>query len=155
MNIGIVVYSQTGNTYLVARKLKEKLDASGHSAKIEQVTITGDASPGAKNFQLETIPGVDRYDAVIFGGPVQAFSLTPVMAAYLEQLPSLKDKKITCFVTKRLPFHWTGGKQAIGKMKQICEAKEAEVCGTGIVVWSKSRREENISKCIESLADLF
>ncbi|MDO9536475.1 MAG: flavodoxin [Bacillota bacterium] len=152
MNIGIIVYSQTGNTFAVAQKLKEKLDSAGHSANIDRVTITGEATPGNKNFQLITLPAVDQYDALIFGSPVQAFSLHPAMIAYPNQLSSLQGKKIACFVTKQLPFYWTGGNRAIAQMKKICESKGAAVCGTEIVVWSKSQRDHNISRCIESLS---
>ncbi len=155
MHIGVIVYSQTGNTYLVARKLKEKLDSAGHAASVEQVTVTGNASPGSKDFQLDTVPTVDRYEALVFGAPVQAFSLAPAMAAYLEQLPLLQDKKVACFVTKRLPFYWTGGRRVISMMRKICQSKGAAVCGSGIIIWSRSRRDRNIDSCIENLYRLL
>ena len=41
MNIGIIVYSQTGNTLSVAKKLEEKLSLAGHSATLEQVKAIG------------------------------------------------------------------------------------------------------------------
>ena len=154
MKIGIVVYSQTGNTLLVAQKLQEELEASGLAASIEQVTIIGSASPGSKDVQLDNTPQVDPYDAIVFGSPVQAFSLASAMKAYLKQLPSLKGKKIACFVTKQLPFHWTGGTRAVGTMKQICQARGASVIGSDIVVWSKTRRDENINQCVIHLASL-
>ena len=75
------------------------------------------------------------------------------MAAYLNQLPSLQNKKFACFVTKHLPFYWTGGKQAISQMKAICEAKGATFCGMEIVVCFKSQRDENISRCVKSLSN--
>ncbi len=155
MNIGIVVYSQTGNTYHVARELKEKFEAAGHAANIEQVSVTGEAPPRSKHVQLDVAPAVEGYDALVFGAPVQAFALASAMNTYLEQLPALGSKKVACFATKQLPFYWTGGNQAIAKMKQICQAKGADVCGTGIVIWSKTRRDQNIRRCIESLVPLF
>ena len=152
MKIGVIAYSKTGNTYDVAQKLKEILDSAGHSVNIERVTINGEATPGSKNFQLTTIPAVDHYDALVFGAPVNAFSLAPAMIAYLNQLSSLQGKKIACFVTKQLPFYWTGGNRAIAQMKKICELKGAAVLGTEIVIWSKSQRDQNINRCIESLS---
>jgi flavorubredoxin len=113
MNIGIILYSQSGNTLSVAQKLQEKLIALGHTVNIEQITVTGDVSPGKRQFELTAIPAVDPYEGLVFATPVQAFSLNPVMAAYLEQVPSLKEKKFACLITKHLPFSWTGGKQAI------------------------------------------
>jgi len=90
------------------------------------------------------------YDALIFGAPVHAFSLAPAMKAYLEQITSLQNKKVACFVTKGLPFHRTGGKQAISQMKKISESKGGTVLGTGIVVWRGGREKE-----IADLADKF
>lgn len=155
MNIGIIVYSQTGHTLSVAQELQEKLTSAGHTAAIEQITVSGDPSPGKRNFELTAIPAVDQYDGLIFGAPVQAFSLTSVMTAYLEQLSSLKDKKVACLVTKHLPFSWTGGKQAISKMKAICTAKGAAFLGGEIIVWSHSQRQQNITKSVESLRKYF
>ena len=154
MNIGIIVYSQTGNTYSVALKLKEKLATAGYSVNIERVKISGRES-GAKDFQFKTRPKVKTYDALVFGSPVEAFSLSPVMKSYLTQIASLKSKKVACFVTKHLPFYWTGGNQAVNKMKKICESKGAAVCESGIVIWSSTHREKMITDVVEKLSKLF
>jgi len=151
MNIGIIVYSQTGNTLEVARRLKEKLEKSGHAATVEQVTIIGEAPPRTKTVQLNDIPDAAPYDAIIFGAPVHAFALSPVMEAYLQQVPSFQGKTIACFVTKQLPFGWTGGNQALGKMKRLCETRGPKVSATEIIFWSKGRREKSINKSLESL----
>ena len=155
MNIGIIIYSQTGNTNSVALKLKEKLSEAGHSVGIEQIEISGELGPRATNFQLKTKPDVDKYDALVFGAPVQAFSLSPVMKSYLSQVASLKSKKVSCFVTKHLPFYWTGGNQAMNKMKKICKSKDGTVCGSGMVIWSSKRREKKITDVVEKLSRLF
>ena len=155
MNIGIIVYSQTGNTYSVAEKLKEKFSTSGHSVAIEKVVPSGDAHPGMKNVRFDSLPVVEKYDALVFGAPVQAFSLSVVMSAYLKQLSSLSGKKTVCFVTKALPFYWTGGNNAINKMKSICELKGAKVIGTGVVHWGEKVRRQSISSFMEQTAQLF
>jgi len=122
---------------------------------IERIEISGELGPGATNFQLKTRPDVDTYDALVFGAPVQAFSLSPAMKSYLTQIASLKGKKAACFITKYLPFHWTGGNQAINKMKKICESKDGTVCGSGIVIWSSAHREKKITDVVEKLSRLF
>ncbi|MBN1935296.1 MAG: flavodoxin family protein, partial [Anaerolineae bacterium] len=106
MKIGIIVYSQTGNTYSVAQKLETRLAAAGHSVTLERITIIGEASPGTP-VQFQTRPDVGPYDALVFGAPVQAFSLVTVMRSYLGQIASLQGKQVACFVTKQLPFYWT------------------------------------------------
>ena len=155
MNIGIIVYSQTGNTHSVALKLQEKLATAGHSANLERIEVSGEAGPGAKDFQLTTKPAVDPYDALVFGAPVQGFALSAAMKRYLEQIASLQHKKVGCFVTKHLPFYWTGGNQAINKMKKLCTAKDGTICGSGIVIWSSARREQMITDVIEKLGSVF
>jgi len=41
MNIGLIIYSGSGNTRSVAVKLQEKLTAAGHTVSLEEITITG------------------------------------------------------------------------------------------------------------------
>jgi NAD(P)H dehydrogenase (quinone) len=154
MKIGIIVHSQTEHTYSVAQKLREKLISVGHEAYVERVIPVGDVAPGAKDIKFENKPDSQLYDALIFGAPVHAFSLSPAMKAYLEQLPSLQNKIIACFVTKGAPFKWTGGTRAIGQMKKICNSLGGEVSGTGIIVWN-SKRDKEIDKLIDKLTRLF
>ncbi len=154
MKIGIIVYSKTENTYSVAQKLQEKFQENGHEVEIERVVQEGEVPMKAKNVEFQSKPELESYDALIFGAPVHAFSLAPPMKSYLEQIDSLQDKKIACFVTKGLRFNWTGGNQAIGKMKKICESKGGKVVGTDIVVWNKSK-DQKIDEMIRKFAVLF
>jgi len=155
MNIGIILYSQTGNTHSVAAQIKEKLDAAGHSANIERLKVVGDFKPGQKDIQFETLPNVEQYDGIVFGAPVQAFSLSQVMTKYLKQVPSLKGKKVALYVTKHLRFNWTGGNQAINKMRRICKSKEGTICGSGIVIWGSVNREQMITGVAERISRSF
>lgn len=154
MEIGLICYSQTEHTYDVAEKLQEKLQAAGHSVNIERITTIGDVNPGSKEINFQNQPDIQGYDYLIFGSPVHAFNLAPAMKTYLEQIPSLQGKKIACFVTKGLPFHRTGGNQAISKMKKLCQAKGGTVIGTGIVVWRGSR-EKDINELVQKFSALF
>ena len=151
MKIGIIVYSQTGNTLSVAEKLKEKLAAAGHSAEIEQVTVAGGRKSGDRAFQLETRPDVAQYDALIFGSAVEAFSLSPVLKSYLAGVDSLQGKQVACLVTQSFPYPWMGGNRAIRQMRRICGSKGATVRGSAIVNWAKSRREKTTARAIERL----
>jgi len=155
VNIGIIVFSQTGNTHSVALRLQEKLAAAGHTANIERVEISGELGPRATDFQLKTRPEVDAYDALVFGAPVMAFSLSPAMKSYLEQIASLENKQVACLVTEFFPYPWLGGNRAIGQMRKICEMKGATVCGTGIVNWSRKRRDQQIAQVVDRLSRCF
>jgi flavodoxin len=155
VNIGIIVFSQTGNTHSVALKLQEKLEKGGHSVKLEQIEISGELGPQATDFQLKTKPQVDAYDAVVFGAAVMAFSLSPAMKRYLTQISSLEGRKVACLVTQFFPFAWMGGNRAVRQMTKLCEAKGATVRGSGIVNWSRSRRDEQIAQVTDRLSGLF
>lgn len=154
MKIGIIIHSYTGHTYSVAEKLQEKFLAAGNEVSIEQVKLVDDEEMDVKKIQIETFPDLNAYDVLIFGASVRAFSLSPAMTAYMTQIPSIQDKKIACFVTKGLPFHRTGGNQAISQMKKICESRGGTVMGTGIVIW-RGNIEKEIDELIEKFSALF
>jgi hypothetical protein len=76
------------------------------------------------------------------------------MQVYLEQLPSLENKKVALFVTKGLRFEWTGGTRAIGQMKKACQSKGGEIIGTGIIVWNKNK-DKKIEEVVKNFTVLF
>lgn len=155
MNIGIIVYSQTGNTYSVAQRLQERLLKNGHSVNLERVETVDEKQTDPSKIRLKNLPEVGGHDALVFAGPVWAFSLSAVMSIYLRQLSTLGGKKIACFVTMAFPYAWLGGNRAIAKMKKICESKGGKVSGTGIINWMNKRREEQIAGLVENLSGLF
>ncbi len=154
MKIGIVVHSQTGHTLSVAENLKNKLESAGHSVNIERLTPVDPEQADPKKVRLEKLPDLSAYDALILAARVQGFSASPVMKAYLPQLPLLNGKKVACFVTKALPLDATGGNQAISLMKSAVESKGGTVVGTGIVHWSGGR-EKKIEELVERLGKAF
>ncbi|MCX7745354.1 MAG: flavodoxin domain-containing protein [Clostridia bacterium] len=151
MKVGIIVHSHTGHTLSVAQRLKDMLAAKGHDVNLEQVTAVNEEPSSGGNTELKTIPDIHAYDVLIFGAPVRAFSLSPVMKVYLSQLRSLKGKKIGCFLTQHFPYSWMGGNRSIKQMKRICEAKGEMVFETGIVNWSHKNRERKINDVLERL----
>ena len=155
MNIGIVVYSWSGNTRSVAEKLKGRLASAGHTVNLEQVTVVGERKQGAREFELATKPDVGPYDAVVFGAAVEAFSLSPVLTAYLKEVGPLKGKKVSCLVTQQFPYPWMGGNRAIRQMKKLCKAKGGTIAGSAVVNWAKSRRERTTVAALERLSGLF
>ena len=154
MKIGIIIYSQTENTFSVAQKLSEKLSADRHMVNIERVVPEGEVKPNDVDVSFREQPDITSYDVLIFGSPVHAFNVAPAMKAYLNQIPSLQDKKVACFVTKSLPLDWTGGNQAIKTMKTICQSKGGIILGSGIVNWSMGR-ENKIEKLVAFFSTLF
>ena len=91
---------------------------------------------------------------IILGAPVHAFSLSRVMMAYLEQLTSLGEKKVYCFVTQGLPKPWLGGNRAIKTMKRLCTEKGAEPFKTGVVNWNSKQKNAQIEDIVACACDI-
>lgn len=154
MKIGIIIYSNTGNTLSVAQRIKDNLISAGHTVNLEHVTAMNNNPNTQAGKQLKNSPDTEPYDTLIFGAPVWAFSLSSIMQAYLSQLTALNGKKISCFVTQSFPHAWMGGNRAIRQMKKICETKGAEVFESGVINWSNKERENQIIKLIEKMTTL-
>ena len=152
MKIGIILHSQSGNTLRVGEKIQEKLIAQGKHVELIRIKTLGDVKKMGNPISLDRMPTIDPFDALIFGAWVQAFSLYPGMVMYLEQLPSLKDKHITCFLTQHFPYKWMGGTTGLSKMKKIIASKGGTVQASGIVNWSRKKTRE---AQIESIADII
>lgn len=146
MKIGIIIHSHTGNTLSVGERLKESLAAGGHTVQLERVTAVNEDPNSREPVRLKSIPDIVQYDAVILGAPVRAFSLSPVMKAYLSQMTKLSGKKICCFVTEYFPKPWMGGNRSIKQMIRAIEQKGGKVASAGVVNWSAKAREEQINE---------
>ena len=154
MKIGLVVYSRTGHTLLVANKLQEKLSAAGHTVTLERLETVGPVGMGDTGVELKARPSVDAYDGLVFGSPVHGALPAPPMVSYLEQLASLEGKQVACLVTGFFPPGW-GRNQAIARMKEVCESRGATVCGSGSVGWLSLRRGRQIAEVVDRLRALF
>jgi menaquinone-dependent protoporphyrinogen IX oxidase len=152
MNIGLFVHSQTGHTRLVAERLNERLATAGHSVTLERVEPIGEVKPRTADVKLKAVPDPSKYDAIVIGAPVHAFALSSTMQAYLRQAPSLRDKRVACFVTQSFPFAWMGGRQALRQIQKLCQTRGATVCGSGVVNWSRRSREQQMAQVVDALA---
>lgn len=153
MKVGIIIHSDSGNTLQVGKNLERKLIAKGHSVTLERV-VAANEEPLAKNISLQSKPDTDTYDMIILGAPVHAFSLSSVMRAYLDQLTTLKDKKVSCFVTQGLAKSWMGGNRAVKALKKLCIEKDAEPLKTGVINWSSRAREKQIEDMTDIMSEL-
>lgn len=153
MNIGVIVYSKTGNTLSVAEKLRDKLLTDGHHVALERVLATNDSEVDPGKITLSNQPLVTAYDMLVLAAPVNGFSLAPVMKVYLRGLPSLERKLLAGFVTEAFPFPWMGGNQALRGMENLVNAKGGSLSATGVVNWrSPDKRNTLIADTIEKIA---
>lgn len=149
MKIGIIVYSQTGNTFSVASKLYEELKKTSNKVSLMRVEATRDLKQNV--LELTKEPKINQYDVIIFASFVEAFTLCPVMKNYLENIETMKGKKVFSFVTQFLPYKWLGGTRAVNQMKNICEQKDATIIESGVINWKNKRREDRINDLIDMI----
>jgi len=155
MNIGLVVYSWSGHTKEVAQKLRDKLASGGHNATLVDIPLTAERKQGARDFEIAQRPDLAAYDGLVFGAAVEAFSLSPVMIAYLKDVDSLASKQVACLVSQQFPFAWMGGNRAVGQMTKLCKAKGATIVSSAIVHWTASKRGASIAAATETLTRSF
>lgn len=152
MKIGLIVYSHTGNTLSVAKKLEDTLAAGGHDVAFSRVEPVNDDPRAKEPVKLLTAPDISLYEAIIFASPVQGFSLAPPMKIYLEQISDLSHKKIYCFVTQHLKKPWLGGNRAVRQINTACRAKGGNLIDGEVINWSANQRDEQIAAVVQKLS---
>ena len=128
--------------------------AKGHTVHLKRVKAFNDDASAQDAVRLTKAPDITQYDSVILGAPVRAFSLSPVMKAYLSQLPNIGRKKIACFVTQHFPKRWMGGDQAIRQMTRAIAQKGGAISDTGVVNWTNSARQSQIDALVTRLSEI-
>jgi len=146
MKKGIVIYSKTGNTLGVAKRLAFKMNLEVMEVKVEN------DDPNILNPVLVEAPDVSSYDHLVFAAPVHGFNLSKAMYVYLNQLPDLSGKTVDLFITHFFPFAWMGGNRTLKQMKMIIEGKHAIVNQMTSINWKSKKREFVISQMIENYA---
>jgi flavodoxin len=136
MNIGLVVYSKTGHTYEVISKLNEMFEKLGHNSTIERLISKDENEYNFDKIELNGTSDLSSYDLIVFAAPVNGFKLAVCMKKYMMSAPSIKVPTV-CFVTKALPFKWTGGNSAINTMKSHINSLGGNVLKSDVIVWNK------------------
>jgi len=141
MNVGIIVWSATGNTFSVAETFAEALTKDGHTVTVERIVIDA-PDPGKRpaSWSLTKSPDTAPYDAIVFGSPVEAFSLSGVMTRYLSDLGDLSGKPVFTYVTQFFPRPWMGGTNAVRQLAKSVESHGGKPCGMAVVNWSSKKR---------------
>lgn len=152
MKIGIIVYSKTNNTNLIATQLNNQLKEKGYDSIVLQVVGVDDDPRFLKKVRLKTAPDVSSFDVLIVASPVYALHLSPIMQAYLDQLPDLSNKIIMGFVTQAFPYAFLGGNQAIICLKALIHLKSNSLLASGIVHWfPHKKRIQSIRNTLSTL----
>jgi len=157
MKIGIVVYSQTGNTEAVAKKIEAGLKAKGHEVDYLKVELHQkvEGSDPVTDANYKSMPKIDGYDAYVIGSFVEAFSLNRAMKYYLGQLGSV-DADVACLTTQGLMAPWMGANRAQKQMQALLKGKGANILGNAnVVMFKKELREERGQQAADTICALF
>jgi len=154
MKIGLVIYSQTGNTMSVAKEIQNKLTENGHEAVIEKIEAVGAESNARESFAFTSIPKPLGYDKLILAAPVQAFSLNGVMKKYLKEYFKTDAQTFGCLVTQHFKFSWMGGNNAVRAITSLCAAKGVKCEKSAIVHWSSAQRQREIDAAVQALSEV-
>jgi flavodoxin len=155
MKIGCIVYSQSGNTLSVAESIINRLKQKGYTVTLERVRPVDEDPKDLRPVELAFNPDVSNFDGLILAAPVQAFSLSPVMKAWLQEKPAIQGKPVVCFVTEHFPHPWMGGTRAMKQFTQACLSLGAKLVETGIVNWTSKKRSEQIEDLSNRITRIF
>lgn len=118
MNKSIIVHSQTDYTWSVTDKLQADLLVMGHQVAMERIRETDVQQPKSDLVSFAECPDPSPCEAVIFAAPVHAFSINPVIKAYLARIPGQAGKQVACFVTMHFKKPWMGGNKLLRSVQQ-------------------------------------
>jgi len=151
MIIGILVYSYTGNTLMVAEKIKKQILKNGDSAQIHKVTcINGDPN-GRQTLVLKDVPDLSGYNKLIIGAPINGFSLCKAMKIYF-QMNKIKASQVNCFVTQYFKSAHFGGNRGIKQISEHIVKQGVKVNNTAIIHWSSKDRDKQIENAAQLLS---
>jgi flavodoxin len=153
----ILYYSCTGKTRFLAEKLRDELGAD--LVEIRDLKKRGgpfgflagvrDAHFGLKTEVAPSGLDLSKYELIIFGTPVWAYSPTPALTTFLDAC-NLTNKKVILFVTSR----GVGYRRAIHILTGIVQAKGGRVVGLGSVkTWFKGKK--HLARAALELAELW
>jgi NAD(P)H dehydrogenase (quinone) len=156
MHIGIFVHSQSGHSSAIGMAITGKLREKGHEVDIQLILPAGRVRPRMKHVELrDDVPDMSSYDAIVFGGPIWGFTASPVVTAFIKEIPKLKGKKTLCYSTSGFPTAISGAKRSLNKLNSLLEEIEATVIEGEAVFWglwcSKNKMETIAQKICEKL----
>ena len=103
MKIAVIVHSKTGITLKLGNMFAESLRKKGHIVDVVELKTEPPVNSGtAKNhptFSITNLPDCKKYDALLVGGPVWAFSASPVIYEAVKGLKDVSGKKVVPFVS--------------------------------------------------------
>jgi len=154
MKIGLIYFSHTGHTAIVAEQLTNILEKAGHQVISTRLETCKPLQMSATHAAIKEAPTVESFDAVIVGTPVHGSRISAPVLTWLERIPSLSEKKVSFFLTHFFPCKW-GAVQTIEALDKICSEKGAVVLGSADVTWLSLSRKKQIHTAVSQLHKLL
>ena len=151
MKIGIVVYSYTGNTFLVSQILASKLEENHFDVTIERLETYQNEEMDPQKVTLNNHLLLSKYDVLVFASPIRGFSLAAPFKKFLMDDFQENGKKVYGFVTQFLPFNWCGPNQAKKMMQAALDQHKCEFTFMGSIKWKKRNRQEQIDDLVKNV----
>ncbi len=127
----VVFYSYSGNTKLVAEKIRNKLNCDLLEIKPE-IPFSSDYQIVVDEWQNNSIKrdvkikdinvNLDLYDKIVIGTPIWWYTVSPVITAFIKKY-DLKNKTIYPFYTSA---GWFG--RADTDFRKLCESDKIKEC---------------------------
>lgn len=145
MKLGIIFYSFSGSTLAAAEFLKAKAVSRNVAVELLQLKLQNEERSFLRQCSqavLKKTPGLlssdynlDSYDVIAFASPVWAFTITPALRSYLEEVKTLNNKKTACFLTYG---SGAGSFKALKELENILRSKEGHIIFSRIIKGSKT-----------------
>jgi flavodoxin len=133
MHIGIVYFSHTGFTEEFVNRIANGLIKERYHVEIIRLKTNIEVTGPFQGFKILEEPDCSKFDYVLFGGPVWAFSICPVVIEGIKISKGLSGKDVILFVTMGFPFKFMGGTRAINQMSEQVRKMGANVVSQIII----------------------
>ncbi|MDM7992217.1 MAG: hypothetical protein QUS11_02780 [Candidatus Fermentibacter sp.] len=155
MKIGIAVHSKSGVTLALAEAAAGRLRERGHEAAVLPLEPEGDVQPHQNDVRLKSTPDCQGFDAMLVGGPIWAFGMSPVALAFASGLGDMKGMKALPFVTMGFRWKLLGGSQGISALSRMLATAGATVLPGVIASAWASRSDAEKKAVIERIVALL
>lgn len=150
MKIGIIVYSETGNTLALCERARDIL--SGDGLDVTLVRLEADILGDARS--LRGLPPAEHYDLVILGTPVHGFSLPVPVQQYLARAKFREGVRYGVLVTQFFKADWLGGTRTVSQAVAALARFHPVVYGTAIVHVRSRRKDEQVNAAMRALTKI-
>lgn len=154
MKIGIIVYSRSGHTELVADRISEILSDAGHDVEMKRLEPVEPVKVTARQAILKSIPEVKGYDILVIGSPVQGGAPATPVLEFLNRVPLMTEKRIVIFATHFFRREW-GAVQSLAILKDLCESKGGRILSLEDIRWFALDRNQEIDRLGERISGLI